>query len=156
MKKNKKPKGGKPPANQSIISKSSNFLAKRLPSIEAVRIVGARAATHKLDAEAIARMCHVPLATAKRWQSGEDKIPYAASALLYGDLGAFSQSWLGWHVDGDALISPDGERITQESLLLIPMMREQIAALTDEVEKLRARIGEEQPTPPDELPTIHP
>jgi len=155
MKKSKKPKR-RPPLNQGIIRKSSNFLEKRLPSIEAVRIVGARTATHKLDAETIARMCHVPLATAKRWQSGEDRIPYAASALLYGDLGAFNQSWLGWHVDSDALIASEGERITQESLLLIPMMREQIAALTDEVEKLRARIGEEQPTPPDELPTIHP
>ncbi len=155
MKKSKKPKR-RPPLKQAIISISDGFLAKRLPSIEAVRIVGARVATHKLDAETIARICQVPLAQAKRWQSGAERIPYTASALLYGDLGAFSQSWLYWHVDRDALISPEGERITQESVLLIPMMREQIAALLAELEKYKAQPEDDQPAPPDEVPTIHP
>ena len=36
------------------------------------------------------------------------------------------------------------------------MMREQIAALTEELEKRKARIEEEQPVPADQLPTIHP
>ena len=108
MNKNKKPKR-RLPRKQGIISIRDDFLERRLPSIKAVRIVGARAATHKLDAETIARICQVPLAQAKRWQSGDERIPYAASALLYGDLGAFSQSWLHWHVDRDALKSPEGE-----------------------------------------------
>ena len=49
---------------------------------------------------------------ARRWKSGERRIPYAAQALVSGDLGAFSKSWEGWRLQADALLNPYGWKIS--------------------------------------------
>ena len=154
-KKSKKPKR-RPPLKQAIISISDGFVPKRLPSIEAVESSGPglpRTSWMQRRLREFAKCLWSSKALAV-W--GRENSIYGICGLLYGDLGAFSQSWLYWHVDRDALISPEGERITQESVLLIPTMREQIAALLAELEKYKAQPEDDQPAPPDEVPTIHP
>lgn len=56
-------------------------------------------------------------------QSGERRIPYAASALVSGDLGACSKRWDGWRVQADTLTSPDGWKISLQDALTVPLLR---------------------------------
>lgn len=103
---------------------------------------------YSLPAETIAERCGVTVATAKRWKLGQSQIPYTAVVLLSGHLGAISQEWQGWRLLGDALISPDGERVSRADLVAAMRKADEsgyssIAELEKEVRPL-----EEQPIPP--------
>ena len=51
--------------------------------------------------------------------------PYAAAALLLGDLGVFSQAWRGWRIVDEEIISPDGWRISRNAALAVPLLHAQ-------------------------------
>jgi hypothetical protein len=103
----------------------------------------------------IATLCKVDVATARRWKSGTSRIPHAAAALLAGDLGAFSEHWQGWRIQGDAIVSPDGWQIRRDDALSVPLMHGQIQALRAELDQHKSfENTEEQPAPPEELPQI--
>ena len=72
---------------------------------------------YSLTAEVIAERCGVSVATALRWKLGQSPIPYTAAVVLSGDLGAISPEWRGWRVLNGALITPDGERISEADLI---------------------------------------
>jgi hypothetical protein len=71
---------------------------------------------YSLPVEVIADRCGVSTATAKRWKLGRARIPHPATVVLSGRLGSISPHWHGWRIQGDALISPEGERIHQADL----------------------------------------
>lgn len=83
--------------------------------------------------DAIAQLCHVDVVTARRWKSGESRIPYAAEVLLSGDLGAFSKRWNGWKIRGDAIITPDGTVIKEGDVRAFPFIHGQMQALRVEL-----------------------
>ena len=112
-------------------------------------------AIYGIPAEVIADICRVDASTARRWKSGSRRIPYAAQALVSGDLGAFSKSWEGWRVQGDSLLSPDGWKISRQDALTVPLLQAQLSAVRAELERLKACSGlEVQPPPDEELPAI--
>lgn len=101
----------------------------------------------------IARICRVDLSTARRWKRGAICPPYAASALIEGDLGAFGEYWRGWRVQGEEIFSPDGWRIRRDDALSVPLLLGQIEALRAHVDGLTAKRDEleEQPEPGEQL-----
>jgi hypothetical protein len=98
---------------------------------------------YSLSVETIAERCGVTVATAKRWKLGQSQIPYTAVVLLSGHLGAFSQEWQEWRLKDDALISPDGERISQASLVAVIREAERLgySSLPAFAEHLRRKIA---------------
>ena len=98
----------------------------------------------------IARICHVDLATARRWKRGANCPPKSALFLLSGDLGFFDSLWAGWILRRGELISPENWIITRNDVLAVPLMRSQIAIYQSENRYLRA-LGEsfaaDQPLP---------
>jgi len=119
---------------------------------------------YMLTAETIAARCDVDVATARRWKTGRSPIPYAAGVVLSGYLGGISRAWGGWRVLGDALITPDGERIAEADLVsamrsageygyssIAQFAKELQKQLDDLQQQLGRRTGqglEEQPPPP--------
>lgn len=106
-------------------------------------------------AEDIAALCRVDLATARRWKSGKSRMPYAAQALVNGDLGAFSPYWVGWLLRGEDIISPDQWTIRRNDALSVQLLMGQISALRNENAALKA-VGsmEEQPPVGTKIPDI--
>lgn len=97
----------------------------------------------------IARICGVDLTTARRWKRGARCPPKSALLLILADLGCFSDEWSGWRVKGQDLISPEGWRIARGQVMIVPLMRQQIAAYETELRRLRAEVVliHEQPLP---------
>lgn len=65
-----------------------------------------------LSQRAAADFLGVSVATVRRWDRGQRRVPWAVVRLLrlkrLGDLGALAPAWDGWRLDGDALWSPEG------------------------------------------------
>ena len=97
----------------------------------------------------IARICHVDLTTARRWKRGARCPPKSALLLICADLGCFSAEWSGWRVKGQDLVSPEGWRIARGQVMIVPLMRQQIAAYEVELKRLREEVVliQEQPVP---------
>lgn len=97
----------------------------------------------------VARICHVSLKTAARWKSGTTCPPDSALMLLAADLGCFSEEWAGWRLNGQDLVSPEGWRIARGQVMIVPLMRQQLAAYEVELKKMKqqALLIQEQPVP---------
>jgi len=69
--------------------------------------------------------------------------------LIGADLGCFSAEWSGWRLNGQDLISPEGWRIARGQVMIVPLMRQQMAAYEVELKRLRAEalLIQEQPLP---------
>lgn len=95
----------------------------------------------------LARICHVSVKTATRWKNGTTCPPKSALLLILADLGCFSPEWSGWQLNGQDLISPEGWRIARGQVLIVPLMRQQLAAYEVELRQLRDRVllMQEQP-----------
>lgn len=97
----------------------------------------------------IARICRVDLTTARRWKRGACCPPESALLLIRADLGCFSAEWSGWRLNGQDLVSPEGWRIPRGQVMIVPLMRQQIAAYEVELRRLREEVVliQEQPVP---------
>jgi hypothetical protein len=97
----------------------------------------------------LARICHVDLATARRWKRGATCPPKTALLILARDLGCFSEFWRGWTVNGEDLVSPDGWCVNRNDALIVPLMHSQISALRAEIRALKDEAAgmDEQPLP---------
>lgn len=97
----------------------------------------------------LARICQVSIKTATRWKSGTTCPSKAALLLLAADLGCFSPEWSGWRISGQDLISPEGWRIARGQVLIVPLMRQQLAAYQTELRCIHERVllMQEQPLP---------
>lgn len=102
-----------------------------------------------INVNEVARICHVSLKTAARWKSGTTCPPEAALMLLAADLGCFSPEWSGWRLKGQDLISPEGWRIARGQVMIVPLLRQQLAAYEVELKRLRqgSLSTQEQPLP---------
>lgn len=102
-----------------------------------------------LSAMHIAQVCQVDLSTARRWKRGAICPPKTALMIITRDLGCFSDSWRGWTVNGEDLVSPDGWCVNRNDALIVPLMHGQIAALRAQVSDLKAARDEieDQPEP---------
>lgn len=102
-----------------------------------------------INVNEVSRICHVSLKTAARWKAGTTCPPVSALMLLAADLGCFSAEWSGWSLNGQDLISPEGWRIARGQVLIVPLMRQQLAAYETEIRKMKEQVllMQEQPTP---------
>jgi hypothetical protein len=98
-----------------------------------------------IPAEAIAALCKVNVRTARRWKSGERRMPETARMILVGDLGAFDPAWRGWAFRDGKLISPEGWEVSPGDILSLPLMRAQINAY--QAKERQTQAMEEQPLP---------
>lgn len=100
------------------------------PSVGQEELIG-------IQAEEIARICKVDVVTARRWKAGKNRIPHTSLAVLAGDLGVFGESWKGWRIQGDVIISPEGLKVRRDDALAVPFMVGQVAAMQAELRKSR-------------------
>jgi hypothetical protein len=98
-----------------------------------------------IPTETIALLCKVNIRTARRWKSGERRMPQTARMILAGDLGAFDSAWRGWAFRDGKLISPEGWEASPGDVMSISLMRAQISAYQAKERQFQAI--EEQPLP---------
>jgi hypothetical protein len=98
-----------------------------------------------IPAETIALLCKVNVRTARRWKSGERRMPQTARMILAGDLGAFDSAWRGWAFRDGKLLSPEGWEASPGEVMSISLMRAQISAYQAKERQFQAI--EEQPLP---------
>jgi len=98
-----------------------------------------------IPAETIAALCKVNVRTARRWKSGERKMPETARMILAGDLGAFDPAWRGWAFRDGKLISPDGWKASPGEIQSLPYLRAQVSAYQAKERQMQAM--DEQPLP---------
>lgn len=104
-----------------------------------------------INVNELARICHVSVKTAARWKAGATCPPASALLLIRADLGCFSPEWSGWRLNGQDLVSPEGWRIARGQVMIVPLMRQQLAAYEVELKRLRTEVvlTHEQPLPAD-------
>lgn len=104
----------------------------------------------------IARICHVDLATARRWKRGATCPPKTALMLIVGDLGCLHPDWAGWTMKRGLLVSPEGWEATPGHVRGLQMINATLAAYRSENAALKSAVRfletqrekfEDQPTP---------
>jgi hypothetical protein len=98
-----------------------------------------------IPAETIMALCKVSRRTAKRWKTGQRRMPETARMILAADLGCFDPAFRGWSIRDGKLISPEGWEASAGDILTIPLMRAQISAYQAKVRVVQAM--DEQPLP---------
>lgn len=88
----------------------------------------------------IARICHVDLATARRWKRGATCPPKTALMLLCGDLGCLHPDWAGWTMKRGLLCSPEGWEATPGHVRGLQMINATLAAYRSENASLKAAV----------------
>lgn len=82
--------------------------------------------------------------TLGRWLSGAVRVPHAAALVLRqmaeGIPPTGTDDWRGFQWDGDALVTPTGERLTARQIDGLHWERQHKKALEREVQRLRAEI----------------
>lgn len=91
---------------------------------------------HGLTAEALAGLCGVHIATARRWRRGET-VPAPVARLIelaqHGALGLLDQAWRDWRLVRGRLCGPDGFNFSPGEVLAIPYLHGLIASLKCEL-----------------------
>ena len=93
---------------------------------------------------AVERELNVHRTTVQRWQRGHVRIPGAkhqAIRMLLGDLPGTEGQWSGWRFWKGKLWSPGGDQYSAGDVTSLIFLRQQIAALEDELKKLRPARG---------------
>jgi transcriptional regulator with XRE-family HTH domain len=98
------------------------------------------------NAEELAELCGVSVATARRWKAGTSRIPALAAACLAMGLVHVIRNWPGWKFTADAFISPDGLRINRNDALSVPYLLASIAAKDARIAELE-NLTDGQPAP---------
>lgn len=91
-------------------------------------------------ANEIARICHVDLATARRWKRGATCPPKTALMLLCGDLGCLDPAWSGWVLRKGQLISPEGWIATPGHVRSLQMLQATLGTYRRENAALKAAV----------------
>lgn len=82
--------------------------------------------------------------TLGRWLAGTVKVPHAAALVLRqvaeGVPPGCTDAWRGFTWDGDALVTPSGERLTAREIDGLHWQRQYTRSLEREVSRLRAEI----------------
>lgn len=112
-----------------------------------------KSVTCGVPAEEIALRCDVSYRTACRWKSGAVPMDTASKLILAGDLGCFAAEWSGWVIREDALISPEGWKITKNDVLANRLLTAQLSTYQAESRALKAYIAELERDSYDEQPT---
>lgn len=82
--------------------------------------------------------------TLYRWKVGKTPIPgrqHLAIKLLLGDLPGTEGRWTGWHFYQGELVSPGGDRYEPGHVLALVLLRQQLTAQRQEIERLRVHLA---------------
>jgi Phage protein len=93
---------------------------------------------------ALLRALDIHRTTLRRWQSRQVKIPgdkVQVIRMLLGHLPGTDDKWPGWRFGGGFLISPSGDRFEAGQVLSLILLRQQLSAQQQEVERLRIRLA---------------
>lgn len=93
-----------------------------------------------ISASYIARICHVDLATARRWKRGATCPPHTALVVIFGDLGGFGPQWKGWRLKGGYLVSPEGWEATPGDVMMIQLSQLQLGDYRRENKRLKEHV----------------
>jgi len=103
-----------------------------------------RALLEKHGEKYVCRQLNVHRTTVRRWLSGQVKIPghqHQVIKMLLGDLPGTEGKWTGWHFYQGQLVSPAGDTYTAGQVLSLVLLRQQLTAQQQEVERLRIRLA---------------
>lgn len=103
-----------------------------------------RALLEKHGERYVCQQLNVFRTTVRRWLSGQVKIPghqHQVIRMLLGDLPGTEGHWSGWHFYRGQLVSPAGDTYTAGQVLSLVLLRQQLTAQQQEVERLRIRLA---------------
>lgn len=103
-----------------------------------------RALLEKHGDKYVCRQLNVHRTTVRRWLAGRVKIPghqHQVIKMLLGDLPGTDGKWTGWHFYLGQLVSPAGDTYSAGQVLSLVLLRQQLTAQQQEVERLRIRLA---------------
>jgi hypothetical protein len=98
----------------------------------------------RIGERAVARELNIHPKTLYRWATGRTLIPgrqHLAIKLLLGDLPGTEGRWSGWGFVRGELVSPGGDRYQPGDVLSLIILRQQLTAQRQEIERLRIKLA---------------
>ena len=98
----------------------------------------------RIGERAVARELNIHPKTLYRWATGRTPIPgrqHLAIKLLLGDLPGTEGRWSGWGFVRGELVSPGGDRYQPGDVLSLIILRQQLTAQRQELERLKIRLA---------------
>lgn len=98
----------------------------------------------RIGERAVARELNIHEKTLYRWKTGRVPIPgrqHLAIKLLLGDLPGTEGRWTGWGFVQGELVSPGGDRYRPGDVLSLIILRQQLTAQRQEIERLQVKLA---------------
>jgi len=103
-----------------------------------------RALIELIGQKRVERELNVHRTTIRRWLAGQVQIPghqHQVIRMLLGDLPGTSGKWTGWRFHDGELLSPAGEPFRPGDVLALVLLRQQLTAQRQEIERLKVRLA---------------
>ena len=103
-----------------------------------------RAAIERIGESRLCFELNIHPKTLYRWKTGRVPIPgrqHLAIKMLLGDLPGTDGHWTGWGFVRGELVSPGGDRFSAGQVLSLVLLRQQLAAQAQEIQRLKIRLA---------------
>jgi hypothetical protein len=103
-----------------------------------------RAAIERIGESRLCFELNIHPKTLYRWKTGRVPIPgrqHLAIKMLLGDLPGTEGRWTGWGFVQGELVSPGGDRYRPGDVLALVLLRQQLTAQRQEIERLQVKLA---------------
>jgi hypothetical protein len=103
-----------------------------------------RAAIDRIGESRLCFELNIHPKTLYRWKTGRVPIPgrqHLAIKMLLGDLPGTDGQWTGWGFVRGELVSPGGDRFQPGQILALILLRQQLTAQRQEIERLQIKLA---------------